>query len=190
MDVLEGLALSARRGDPAEVEQFVKAAYPMVWRLCAALVDRQSADDLAQEAVLKAVRALPGYREESRAATWLLAIARHTCMDELRSRHRRRRRNEQAATVLSSQNDLTGGDPHQELVVADLLRHLDPDRRAAFVLTQMLGLSYQEAGEVCGCPTGTIRSRVARSRTDLITILESDRKAHGDGGQADADVSP
>ena len=41
---------------------------------------------------------------------------------------------------------------------------LDPDRRAAFVLTQLLGFDYATAAEVCGCPVGTIRSRVARAR--------------------------
>ena len=48
--------------------------------------------------------------------------------------------------------------------VADLLARLDPDRREAFVLTQLLGLPYAEAAEVAGCPVGTIRSRVARAR--------------------------
>ena len=44
---------------------------------------------------------------------------------------------------------------------------MEPGRRAAFVLTQMLGCSYAEAAAVCGCPVGTIRSRVARAREDL-----------------------
>ena len=49
---------------------------------------------------------------------------------------------------------------------------LDPDRRAAFVLTQLLGLPYAEAAEICGVPVGTIRSRVARARADLIDGLD------------------
>jgi RNA polymerase sigma-70 factor, ECF subfamily len=52
-----------------------------------------------------------------------------------------------------------------------LLQHLDLDRRTAFVLTQLLGLSYSQAAEVCGCPVGTIRSRVAPARTDLLDWL-------------------
>ena len=55
-----------------------------------------------------------------------------------------------------------------------LLDVLDHDRREAFVLTQLVGLSYAEAADVCGCPVGTIRSRVARARGDLVT-------AFGDG---------
>ena len=53
-----------------------------------------------------------------------------------------------------------------------MLAGLDPERRAAFALTQLLRLSYQEAAEVCDCPTGTIRSRVARAREDLIKLLD------------------
>ncbi|MGW3628203.1 sigma factor-like helix-turn-helix DNA-binding protein [Streptomyces sp. NPDC000880] len=58
-----------------------------------------------------------------------------------------------------------------------LLSHLNADRRSSFVLTQLLGLSYEEAAQVCGCPVGTIRSRVARARADLIEALGADRVA-------------
>jgi len=50
---------------------------------------------------------------------------------------------------------------------ADLIASLSAERRSAFVLTQLLGLSYAEAAQVAGVPVGTIRSRVARARTDL-----------------------
>lgn len=65
----------------------------------------------------------------------------------------------------------------------DVLATLDEDRRSAFVLTQLLGYSYQEAAEVCGCPVGTIRSRVARARGDLIEAwdLESPVRHRSEG---------
>jgi RNA polymerase sigma-70 factor (ECF subfamily) len=59
----------------------------------------------------------------------------------------------------------------------DLLAGLHPDRRQAFVLTQLLGLSYEEAADVCACPIGTIRSRVARARGDLVGWLEGGETA-------------
>ena len=59
-----------------------------------------------------------------------------------------------------------------EVVLNDLLRALPADRREAFVATQVLGLSYAEAAEVCGCPVGTIRSRVARAREDLVVAVD------------------
>jgi RNA polymerase sigma-70 factor (ECF subfamily) len=61
--------------------------------------------------------------------------------------------------------------------VADLLARLSSDRREAFVLTQLLGLPYAEAAEVAGCPVGTIRSRVARARADLVEALGEDDAA-------------
>jgi RNA polymerase sigma-70 factor (ECF subfamily) len=57
-----------------------------------------------------------------------------------------------------------------------LLDGLDTDRRHALMLTQVLGLSYAEAAEVCGCPVGTIRSRVARAREDLISAARRDEE--------------
>lgn len=167
MDQLTRLALQARAGDEDALDTFVSAAYDHVWRFCAALVDRQSAEDLTQETFIRAVRALPRYRGDSSARTWLLGIARHVCLGELRTRTRRRRRD---ATLETSATP-TSVDPCEEITVHDLLSGLDPDRRAAFVLTQLLGLSYDQAAAVCDCPPGTIRSRVSRARSDLIKLL-------------------
>jgi RNA polymerase sigma-70 factor, ECF subfamily len=63
------------------------------------------------------------------------------------------------------------------------VRALTGDRRDAFVLTQVLGLGYAEAAEVCGCPIGTIRSRVARARRDLVEVLELDLRRSSAGGR-------
>ena len=58
-----------------------------------------------------------------------------------------------------------------------LLDGVDSDRREALLLTQVLGLSYAEAAEICGCPVGTIRSRVARARDDLLRAGNQDQSA-------------
>lgn len=168
MDELTRTAHRARLGDQRALEEFVKSSYTEVWRLCAALVDRETADDLAQETFLRAARALPRFRGGSTARTWLLTIARRTCMDELRRRTRQRRRDRELATVAAEPP--MAPDPASEVGVAELLAALHPDRRAAFVLTQLFRLSYDEAATVCGCPAGTIRSRVARARADLIKL--------------------
>ena len=150
-------------------EQFVRASYPAIWRFCAALAGRGSADDLAQETFLRATRALPSFMARATGRTWILAIARRVCMDELRGRYRRDRRDRDLARAASPTS--ASGDHADDLAVRDLLRHLNPDRRVAFVLTQLFQLSYAEAAEVCECPVGTIRSRVARARDDLIELL-------------------
>ena len=156
------------RGGP--LDELVAATYSDVWRLCAALVDADVADDLAQETFLRATTALQRFRGRASRRTWIFAIARHVCMDELRGRHRRRRRDERLAAAPDRPH---AADLSAEVTTRELLGQLDPDRRDAFVLTQMFRLSYEEAATVCGCPTGTIRSRVARARDDLIALVRS-----------------
>jgi RNA polymerase sigma-70 factor, ECF subfamily len=162
-------ALAARGGDPAAQAAFVRATQAEVWRFTAALVDPASADDLAQETYLRAFRALPAFAGRSSARTWLLGIARRACADHLRVVVRRRRLDERLAAVV--QHAATGHDPAGEADVADLLRRLPAERRTSFVLTQLVGLSYAEAAQVEGVPVGTIRSRVARARAELVEAL-------------------
>lgn len=69
--------------------------------------------------------------------------------------------------------------PSEAVELDDLLARLDPDRRAAFVLTQVLGLRYDETAEVLGCPVGTVRSRVARARDALVAGLQADDEGVG-----------
>jgi RNA polymerase sigma-70 factor (ECF subfamily) len=138
-----------------------------VWRLCAHLVDRQAADDLAQDVYLRAWTALPGWRGEASARTWVLAIARRTCAQAIRRRSRQR----SLPVETASGDHRVLPDPAGAVLLSQLIGRLEPQRRAAFVLTQLLGLSYAEAAEVCGCPVGTIRSRVARARADLTDRL-------------------
>jgi RNA polymerase sigma-70 factor (ECF subfamily) len=163
VDELAGWAQAARGGDPIAVAALVRATQRDVQQLCAYLVDRDSADDLAQETYLRALQALDSYEARAPFRVWLLGIARRTCADALRRRRRRGRLLSRLQSApLEVVPDLAGA-----VAAADLLGRLEPDRRAAFVLTQMLGLSYAETAEVCDVPIGTIRSRVARARDDL-----------------------
>jgi len=184
VDELTRLALEARAGDRAALEAFVRRAQPDVWRLCAHLGGRDEADDLTQEAFVRAIGALPAFRAESSARTWLLVIARRTCADGVRRAVRRRRLLDRLGRSAAAEPDAASADARTagEAIAGDLdglVARLDADRRAAFVLTQVLGLSYHEAAEVCGCPVGTIRSRVARARADLVTFLRAVERATG-----------
>jgi RNA polymerase sigma-70 factor (ECF subfamily) len=165
VDDLTALALAARGGDRMALSGFVRASQPDVWRLCAHLSGRQEADDLTQEVYARALRSLASFRGESSARTWLLAIAHHTCVDHVRRTQRRRL----LLGRLRTQPAADGVAAAAETVELDaLVGALDGDRRAAFVLTQVLGLSYAEAAAVLHVPIGTIRSRVARARADLV----------------------
>lgn len=165
VDELTALALAAREGDSIALRAFVRASQAEVWRLCAHLGGREIADDLTQDVYVRALGALPGFRGDSSARTWLLAIARRTVADALRAEQRRRR----LTKVLRQPR--ASGDQSGALELMHLVRGLDDDRRTAFVLTQVLGLTYADAAEVCACPIGTIRSRVARAREELLGAL-------------------
>ena len=166
---LRAVALRASAGDPHAVADFVAATSGRVWRLCAALVDPGSADDLAQDTFLRAVRSLPSYRGDADPVPWLQTIARRVCADEISRRQRARR----TTRRLRGERVLEDAEPALGVETADALARLAPDRRRAFLLTAVIGLPYAEAAELCGCPVGTIRSRVARARTELGEALRS-----------------
>ncbi|XVS62002.1 RNA polymerase sigma factor SigC [Actinosynnema sp. CA-299493] len=161
-------ALDARSGDRDALERFVRATQRDVWRFVAHLSEVALADDLAQETYARALPSLSRFAGRSSARTWLLVIARRVVVDHIRMAQSRPRLSSGAdwAQEADRQTAATGFEDVVELNM--LLDALDPDRREALVLTQVLGLPYAEAAEVAGCPVGTIRSRVARARDDLL----------------------
>jgi RNA polymerase sigma-70 factor, ECF subfamily len=172
VDELTTLAMAAGGGDPVAVTAFVRRTQPDVWRLCARLGDRASADDLTQEVYLRALPALTRFRGDSSARTWLLQITRHVCADHVR-RATRRRAGLARLIARADRSDAVAARTG-ELELDEAIASLSDDRREAFVLTQVTGLPYAEAAEVCGVPVGTIRSRVARARADLLELLAID----------------
>lgn len=173
-DELTTVALRARRGDAVAAATFVRATQADVWRLCAHLGSAAQADDLTQDTYARAFTSLHRFLGRSSARTWLLAIARHVCADAVRAAQRERR------------VDLTpprpADDPAGSVAMRALVAALEPERREAFVLTQIVGLSYAEAADVCSCPVGTIRSRVARARADLVEALGRSAQPRTDTG--------
>lgn len=178
MDELTQLLLDAADGDRTALSRFVQRSQTEVWRFMAHLVDPASADDLTQEVFLRALRSASGFRGDATARTWLLAIARRTAADEIRRRQRSRRLSETVERIAPP----TVPDHAGELALHELIATLDEDRRTAFVLTQVLGLSYVDAAKTCEVAIGTIRSRVARARQDLAATFEADER----GGSARA----
>lgn len=172
-DAVTALALAAGRGEGRALEAFIKATQADVWRFVAYLCDAGIADDLAQETFLRAVGALPRFAGHSSARTWLLAIARRVVADHIRYQQSRPRTAQ-----------MTDGEPprtrarsargFEDVVeVKAMIAALALDQREALLLTQVFGFTYAEAASVCGCPVGTIRSRVARARTELLAAGES-----------------
>jgi RNA polymerase sigma-70 factor (ECF subfamily) len=178
--------IAARDGDRVALERFVAETQGDVWRLCRYLGDVQYADDLAQETYERAIGSIHRFRADGSARGWLLTIARRTCVDHTR-RAGRRRRLDRAVLDNATAGSLIGGvispDMSGRVDLDDVLAHLDPDRRSAFVLTQVLGMQYDEAAEVLECPIGTIRSRVARARVDLVAMMREP------GGEVDGVIA-
>jgi RNA polymerase sigma-70 factor (ECF subfamily) len=168
-DDLTHLALAARDGDRDALASFVARSQGEIWRFCANAGSRADADDLTQEVYLRAIPALARFEARSSARTWLFSIAHRVCADALR----RRRRRWPLGDGRSPDPDRVDveGDRAGAVDLWDRVRSLDADKRAAFTLTQALGFSYAEAAEVCACPVGTIRSRVARAREELLHEL-------------------
>lgn len=171
MDELTSLAIAAGRGDRGALARLVGETQADVWRLCAHLVDPAAADDLTQDTYLRAIPALPRFRGDAPVRAWLLAIARRACAAEIGVRSRDRRLAARLAAAPGRTLGQPPAEPGAEATTDELLAALRPERRAAFVLTQFLGCSYAEAAAICGCPVGTIRSRVARAREDLDAMI-------------------
>jgi len=177
VDELTSLARAAGRGDRGALARLIQQTQGDVWRLCAHLVEPAAADDLAQDTYLRAMSSLARFRGDGPARVWLLAIARRACAAELAARSRDRRLAGRIAALPDVGLSHSEAEPSAQVMAGDLLTALERDRRAAFVLTQMLGCSYAEAAVICDCPVGTIRSRVARAREDLDAMLsDSDRR--------------
>ncbi|MEU8032552.1 sigma-70 family RNA polymerase sigma factor [Streptomyces sp. NPDC049099] len=169
-------ALAARGGDADAVEHFVRALHRDVQRYVAHLcTDPQAVDDLAQDTFLRAISSLHRFEGRSSARAWLLSIARRAVIDSYRYAAARPRLSDvadwQLAVESAQPRDLPGFD--DGIALLDLLACLPDERREAFVLTQLLGLPYAEAAELCDCPIGTVRSRVARARATLTALLEA-----------------
>lgn len=168
------LARLAGQGDQDAEAAFVARTIDDVWRYCVHMLDANLADDATQATYLRALPALARFRGESSARTWIIGVARNTCLDERRTLVRRQRLVDRIMA-----QPLDAADPRGPADGAagleELIDELHPDRREAFVLTQVLGFPYEDAAEMIGCPIGTIRSRVARARADLMTALQDER---------------
>jgi RNA polymerase sigma-70 factor (ECF subfamily) len=137
--------------------------------------DRQLAEDLVQEAFLRAWRARASLRDPERARGWLCVIAANVVRDHVRARAAR------PAEVfdLGQAGHLAAGDDPAEAVAAtetaraliEVLARLPAQHREMFVLRERDGLSYREIAAVMDCPIGSVMSGLARARERLLEVL-------------------
>lgn len=169
----------ASRGDAAAFEELMKAhegrMYAVALRMCG---NREDALDCTQEAMLRIYRAMGGFKGQSSFATWVYRITMNTCLDELR---RRKVRTSSSLDALldsgwaPSDEDDT---PEKHTLASEQRRTLEKaiaglpeDMRAAIVLRDVQGFSYDEIAKMLEANVGTIKSRISRGREKLRDVL-------------------
>ena len=176
-DIDQQLVERVQRGDKAAFDLLVSKYQRKIFRLLSRLIrDPAEVEDVAQEAFIKAYRALPNFRGESAFYTWLYRIAINTAKNHLVSQGRRAPTSTEAD--IEEAETFDDGDHLRDLNTPDsmlltkqvaeavnrAIEQLPEDLRTAIVLREIEGLSYEEIAESMNCPIGTVRSRIFRAR--------------------------
>jgi RNA polymerase sigma-70 factor (ECF subfamily) len=159
----------ARGGDLGAFEDLVRAYQGDVWRFAYHFTrDRAMADDVTQDAFLRAFRFLRTFRGDSKFTSWLFRIARNCAMDALRQRT-----SQAAKEPLPT---LGPPDAQARLEIEAALAAVSAEHREPFLLIEVFGLSYQEAADVLNVRVGTVKSRMHRARRAMMAALALDEE--------------
>ena len=175
-DTDQALVKRVQKGDQRAFDLLVlKYQHKVIGVVSRYVRNRADMEDIAQEAFIKAYRALPNFRGDSAFYTWLYRIAINTAKNHLVSQSRRPPATDvdaQDAEYLYGDSDLQDIQNPENLlfseelkqVVDRAIKELPDDLRTAVTLREYDGLSYEEIAEVMECPVGTVRSRIFRGR--------------------------
>lgn len=173
---------------PIDENAFLEKHAQLVYNLALRLTGNPTdAEDLAQEALLRALKALPEFRGESAHSTWLYRITVNAWKNRVRSEKRRALWRTISLSLFQGKDDdeeplpVKADEPpldraleasEHEAVVQKALLSLDDEARAIVVLRDIEGLSYKEISEALDIPEGTVKSRLSRAREALRGRLE------------------
>jgi RNA polymerase sigma-70 factor, ECF subfamily len=162
----------ASGGDVGAFEVLVRRYQLPIIRLCVGMLgDRHAAEDAAQDVFFSVWRSMGRFRRDAQFSTWLYRIATNQCLRDIRRR---------PAQTAQLPEDLpaTEGSPHRELEAAEghatvsaAVGRLSGEQRAALLLREVEGLSYDQIAEVLGVSMAAVKSRIYRARTDLARDL-------------------
>jgi RNA polymerase sigma-70 factor, ECF subfamily len=179
------LVAESQRGDPAAFEELVRRHQRMIhsltFRMTGSLAD---AEDLAQEAFLRAWEQIGSFRGGAKFSTWLYRIAVNTCLNWRQSETRRSQLYALAAAEFVPENRECSAAEKEKEVQAALLK-LPAKQRAAIVLTIYDGLNHAEAAQILGCSETTVSWRVFAAKRKLKRLLsarsgDSEERHHSD----------
>lgn len=172
----------AQCGDQAAFGQLVERYQKQVYNLALRMVNQeQDALDLSQEALVRAWRALPGFRADARFSTWLYRLTSNVCIDFLRAQKNRRTVSLTVEEDEEAQQwqlpDPAPGPEQQTLEreearqIRRAMERLSPEQRQILTLRSIHGLSYGEIGQIMELKEGTVKSRLNRTRQQLRLLL-------------------
>jgi len=192
-DVDAELVARVKAGDKKAFDLLVLKYQRKIMRLLSRMIrDQAEVEDVAQEAFIKAYRALPQFRGDSAFYTWLYRIAINTARNWLSSNSRRPStpssyENEDGETFDEMDNLTDNTTPESELAsrqiaqtVNKAIEDLPEDLRTAIVLREIEGMSYEDIAQSMNCPIGTVRSRIFRAREAIATKLRPMMTNSGD----------
>jgi RNA polymerase sigma-70 factor, ECF subfamily len=163
------------RGDLRAFEALVERHRDVVVRVAARIAGRDEAEDVSQDAFLRAFHRLGRFRAEASFRAWLLQITHNAAVD-----HISRRRPEPVEDVADDAEQTVARLPAERLESRERLarlerklRGLSPEARVALVLRDIEGLSYEEIADITQAPLGTVKVRLFRARRDLIEMLRT-----------------
>ena len=178
------LVAKVQKGDSRAFDMLVLKYQHKIFSLIGRYVrDADEVQDVAQEAFIKAYKALPRFRGDSAFYTWLYRIAINTAKNHLVSQSRRPPDSDVDSADAEQFEGESGlkeyATPEHMLLrqeietnVADAIDQLPPDLKTAITLRELEGMSYEEIAQMMECPIGTVRSRIFRAREAINKRLE------------------
>jgi RNA polymerase sigma-70 factor (ECF subfamily) len=183
-DVDAELVARVQNGDKKAFDLLVLKYQRKIMRLLSRMIrDPAETEDVAQEAFIKAYRALPQFRGDSAFYNWLYRIAINTARNWLATNKRRPNtsssvENEEGETFDQSDNLTDNSTPESELASREIaqtvnraIEDLPEELRNAIVMREIDGMSYEDIAQSMNCPIGTVRSRIFRAREAIATRL-------------------